>query len=71
MRKYTPKDNVQKQAYFSDRFFVYPNVPRFEIESDEIFASDFEKISKAIEIKDAYIEHTHLVLHMKLRNFYQ
>ena len=62
MRKYTPKDNVQKQAYFSDRFFVTPPVPRFEINSDEIFSSDFEKISKEIEIKDAYIEHTHLVL---------
>lgn len=62
MRKYTPKDNVQKQAYFSDRFFVSPNVPRFEIDSDEIFSSDFEKISKVIEIKEAYIEHTHLVL---------
>lgn len=62
MRKYTPKDNVQKQAYFSDRFFISPNVPRFEIDSDEIFSSDFEKISKVIEIKEAYIEHTHLVL---------
>lgn len=62
MRKYTPKDNVQKQAYFSDRFFVTPPVPRFEIDSDEIFSSDFEKISKVIEIKEAYIEHTHLVL---------
>ncbi len=62
MRKYTPKDNVQKQAYFSDRFFITPPVPRFEINSDEIFSSDFEKISKEIEIKDAYIEHTHLVL---------
>ena len=51
MRKYTPKDNVQKQAYFSDRFFVTPPVPRFEIDSDEIFSSDFEKISKVIEIK--------------------
>ena len=64
MRKYTPKDNVQKQAYFSDRFFVSPSVPRFEINSDEIFSSDFEKISKAIEIKTAYIEHTHLVLNI-------
>lgn len=64
MRKYTPKDNVQKQAYFSDRFFVSPLVPRFEINSDEIFSSDFENISKAIEIKTAYIEHTHLVLNI-------
>ena len=64
MRKYTPKDNVQRQAYFSDRFFVTPSVPRFEIQSDEVFANDFEKISKVIEIKEAYIEHTHLVLNI-------
>lgn len=64
MRKYTPKDNVQKQAYFSDRFFVSPTVPRFEINSDEIFSNDFENISKIIEIKEAYIEHTHLVLNI-------
>jgi NADH-quinone oxidoreductase subunit C len=68
MRKYTPKDNVQKQAYFSDRFFVSPSVPRFEIESDEIFSSDFEKISNVINIKEAYIEHTHLVLHIEKKN---
>ena len=42
MRKYTPKDSVQKQAYFTDRFFVSPPVPRFNPNSDEIFAKDFE-----------------------------
>ena len=64
MRKYTPKDNVQRQAYFSDRFFVSPNVPRYEIREDEIFSQDLENISKVFEIKDSYIEHTHLVLHV-------
>ena len=64
MRKYTPKDNVQRQAYFSDRFFVSPNVPRYEISEDEIFSQDLENISKVFEIKDSYIEHTHLVLHV-------
>lgn len=62
MRKYTPKDNVQKQAYFSDRFFVNPNVPRYEISDDEIFAKDFEAINYRIDIKEAYVEHTHLVV---------
>ncbi len=64
MRKYTPKDNVQKQSYFSDRFFVSPNVPRYEISEDEIFAKDLEAISQKISIKESYIEHTHLVLHV-------
>ena len=68
MRKYTPKDGVQKQAYFSDRFFVSPSVPRFNPNSDEIFANDFEKISSVINIKEAYIEHTHLVLHIDKNN---
>ena len=64
MRKYTPKDSVQKESYFSDRFFVSPNVPRYEIGEDEIFSNDLEKISQKISIKDSYIEHTHLVLHV-------
>ena len=42
MRKYTPKDNVQRQAPFSDRFFVSPSVPRLDINSDEIFSKDYE-----------------------------
>ena len=62
MRKYTPKDNVQKQAYFSDRFFVSPPVPRFAIDSDEIFAKDFEEINYSINVQEAFIEHTHLVI---------
>ena len=62
MRKYTPKDNVQRQAYFSDRFFVSPPVPRFPIESDEIFSKDFEEINYSINVQKAYIEHTHLVI---------
>ena len=68
MRKYTPKDNVQKQAYFSDRFFVTPNLAKNDVNSDEIFANDFEKISSVINIKEAYIEHTHLVLHIDKNN---
>ena len=62
MRKYTPKDNAQRQAYFSDRFFVSPPVPRFSIDSDEIFSKDFEEINYSINVQKAYIEHTHLVI---------
>ena len=50
MRKYTPKDSVQKQAYFTDRFFVSPPVPRFNPNSDEIFAKDFEEINYSINV---------------------
>ena len=64
MRKYTPKDNVQNKPYFSDRFFVTPNVPRYEIFSDTVFAKDYQAIAKEVGINKVYIEHTHLVLHI-------
>lgn len=62
MRKYTPKDNVQRQAPFSDRFFVSPSVPRLDISSDEIFSKDYEQFKSVINVSDAFIEHTHLVM---------
>lgn len=62
MRKYTPKDDVQRKSPFSDRFFVSPSVPRLDIASDEIFAKDYENFSKVFNVEDAYIEHTHLVM---------
>ena len=34
MRKYVPKDNVQKKAYYTDRFHVVPRVPRTEVEGE-------------------------------------
>ncbi len=64
MRKYTPKDSVQRQAPFSDRFFVSPPVPRFDISSDEIFAADYESFASKFDVQEAFIEHTHLVIHI-------
>lgn len=62
MREYKPKDDVQRKSYFSDRFYVTPSLPRKDINSDEIFAKDFEEINYRISVKEAYIEHTHLVV---------
>lgn len=64
MRKYSPKDDVQKKSTYSDRFFVSPNNPKLEPQTDEIFKSDYEEILKYFDIKSAYIEHTHLVLNI-------
>lgn len=62
MRQYKNKDNAQKQAYFTDRFHVVPSLPRLAPSSDEIFAKDHEEFCKHINVSDAYIEHTHLVM---------
>ena len=64
MRKYTPKDDVQRKAPFSDRFFVSPSVPRLDISSDEIFAKDYESFCSKFNVLEAFIEHTHLVIYI-------
>ena len=64
MRKYTPKDDVQRKSPFSDRFFVSPTVPRLDLASDKIFSRDYEVFSSAFKVEQAYIEHTHLVMYV-------
>ncbi len=61
MRPYRPKDNVQKRAYYNDRFWIAPRVPRLEVE-DEVFKQDLESLKKNFKIKDAYIELGQMVL---------
>ncbi|HHO42372.1 MAG TPA: NADH-quinone oxidoreductase subunit C [Epsilonproteobacteria bacterium] len=63
MRKYTPKDNVQAKAYYTDRFWVAPRVPRLDVSEDSHFQSVVKTLTKYI--KESYIELDHLVLHIK------
>jgi NADH-quinone oxidoreductase subunit C len=62
MRKYTPKDNVQKKAYYTDRFYVAPQVPRSEVDSDEVFNKDVESLKANFDILEAFIEQDQLVV---------
>jgi NADH-quinone oxidoreductase subunit C len=61
MRKYVPKDNVQKKSYYTDRFWVAPRVPR-EIVEDTHFNVVVE--ATASMVKESYIEVGQLVLHI-------
>ncbi|RUM70321.1 MAG: NADH-quinone oxidoreductase subunit C [Sulfurovum sp.] len=65
MRKYVPKGNVQKKAYYTDRFHVVPRVPRNEVE-DAHFAS-VVSVLKA-DIKESYMELGQLVIHIDNRS---
>ena len=56
MRKYVPKDSVQKKAYYTDRFHIVPSVPTQDVSTDEVFAKQFETLSSQVEIKSAYIQ---------------
>lgn len=62
MRQYKNKTDVQKKSYFSDRFYVTPSLARKDVNEDEIFAEDYSILCAKIDILEAYIEHTHLVM---------
>ncbi len=70
MRAYKPKDNVQKKAYYTDRFYVAPQVPKSPVDSDEVFANDLETIKAKFEVKDAYIQVEQMVVYINASDIY-
>jgi len=68
MRSYKPKDNVQKKAYHSDRFFISPQLEKLDISSDEVFASDVAKLQEKFEIVESYIQMGELVIWIKSKD---
>jgi NADH-quinone oxidoreductase subunit C len=62
MRKYTPKDDVQKKAYYSDRFYKAPQLPKEDVASDEVFQKDVDTLAEKFEVQEAYIQKGELVL---------
>jgi len=61
MRKYTPKNDVQKKSFHSDRFFVKPSVPRKEVQQS-VFSEELSSVQNITEVLDSYIELDHLIL---------
>ncbi len=64
MREYKDKNNLQKKPYYSDRFWVAPQVPKESVDSDEVFAKDVESLKRNFEIKEAYIQRGQLVVYI-------
>lgn len=62
MRRYTPKNDVQKKAYYTDRYWVAPQVPKSAVEADEVFAADLEAIKAKFEVLDAFIQVEQMVV---------
>ena len=70
MRAYTPKDNVQKKSYYTDRFYVSPQVPKQDVESDEVFAQDLAAIKAKFDVLEAYIQVEQMVIFVKPEDNY-
>jgi len=63
MRKYTPKDNVQKKSYYTDRYWVAPRVPQMEVEEGSHFADVVKALGR--KAKESYVSVGQLVIHIK------
>ena len=62
MRAYTPKDDVQKKPYYSDRYWVAPQIAKSDVSEDAVFAADLEAIKASFEVLDAYIQVEQMVV---------
>jgi NADH-quinone oxidoreductase subunit C len=62
MRAYTPKDNVQAKPYYTDRFWVAPQVAKHDVASDPVFEADLNALKSKFEILDAYIQVEQMVV---------
>jgi len=68
MRQYKDRKNAQAKAYYNDRFYVAPQIPKEDVSSDEVFAKDLEAIKKKVDIKEAYIQRGQLVIILENRH---
>jgi NADH-quinone oxidoreductase subunit C len=62
MRAYTPKDDVQKKPYYTDRYWVAPQVAKSDVSEDAVFAADLEVIKAKFDVLDAYIQVKQMVV---------
>jgi NADH-quinone oxidoreductase subunit C len=62
MRAYKPKDDVQKKAYYNDRFYVAPQLAKEEVANDEWFSKVVEAVEKEYAVNEKYIQAGQLVM---------
>jgi len=65
MRAYTPKDDVQKKPYYTDRYWVAPQVAKHDVSEDAVFAADLEAVKAKFDVLDAYIQVDQMVVMIK------
>jgi len=70
MRAYKPKNDVQAKAYYTDRYYVAPQVPKSDVAEDEVFAADLAAIKAKFDVKDAYIQVEQMVVYINAKDIY-
>lgn len=64
MRKYTPKNDLQKKSYYNDRFWVAPQTPKFDPKADRKFANDVSQLEQNFKLHNQYVELGFLVVYV-------
>jgi len=62
MRRYFDKHNVQKEAYYTDRFNVQPSLPRLHVNEEGAFAATLLHVKGKVAVQEAYVEAGQLVV---------
>ncbi len=70
MRAYKAKDDVQAKAYYTDRYYVSPQVPKQEVDTDAVFSSDLASISAKFEVKESFIQVGQMVVYINAKDIY-
>ena len=70
MRAYKPKNDVQKKSYYTDRYWVAPQVPTSKVEDDAVFAADLAAIKAKFDVSEAYIQVEQMVVYIKPEDNY-
>ncbi len=65
MRTYSSRKNVQKKAYYSDRFYKAPQLPQERVSSDKVFNEDLKSLKSEFEVSKSYIQKGQMVLFIK------
>jgi len=60
-RRYQPKDNVQKKAYYTDRFLVVPEVPKNPVE-DAVSLAHIDAVAKGVTVQESYMQRDNVVI---------
>lgn len=65
MRPYQPKDNVQKKAYYSDRFRTPSKTKRSDPAKSDVFKGEDGVIKEFVEVIESYVEIGQLVVYVR------
>jgi NADH-quinone oxidoreductase subunit C len=68
MRAYQPKQDLQKKSYYSDRFYVTPELPKLDPSSDSVLMQDYLSLKNKVEVAKAHIQLGHLVIYINAQD---